>query len=351
MITIADYIGFSDREGAPIGHPVKVIHETAALLMPFEKVGIAAPIKHLAHIQCQGSVPCIALKNGVCAYSTNKIGNLVKKGRNLSRVFRKSPGEIWFVTVDFSLFAYLFLHPRKRKKSILTLCWHPLAHVSKWRKRIISTVLRDVRLIVATNANFLPTLPGNAIFVPDYYNIPEQYAAYRAEPDANRVVCVGTMGASKKLEELVQAFSDAQYELVIAGDFSQNQARYLRLSAMKTANVTLLNHRMESSEYYGMMASAKYVVLPYDMALYDERTSGILLEAMFLHRVPVAPHKLLAYNGIAGIGYREISDIPHLLGDDAADAAIVQENDGLVKRDFDLEAIREKVKRKLQEAR
>ncbi|MGN1367974.1 MAG: hypothetical protein ACI4WX_03825 [Aristaeellaceae bacterium] len=351
MITVADYIGYSDRQGAPMGHPVKVMGETAALLLPFEAVCIAAPEKHLAHIRYQGGMPCIGLKHSVGAYDRNKVGNLFKKWRNLGRIFSQASGEVWFVTADFSLFAYLFCHPGKRKRSILTLCYQPLACPSGWRKHIISAVLRDVRLIAATNAHFLPALPGNVMLMPDYCYDPGLYAAYSHGPLAERTVCVGMMSPSKKLEELVQAFSGVQNELVIAGDFSQHQERYGRLMTMKGSNVTLINRRMENAAYYRMLADAKYVVLPYDMALYNERTSGILLETIFLHRVPVAPKRLLAYNGIAGIGYEQISDIPLLLGRAEVDAAIVRENDRLVKERFDLDAIRENVKRKLRENR
>lgn len=351
MITIADYIGYSDRQGAPMGHPVKVLGEMAALLSPFEAVCIAAPEKHLPHIRCQGGIPCIGLGHSVGAYDRNKVENLFKKWRNLGQIFRKASGTVWIVTADFSLFAYLFCHPGKRKNSILTLCYQPLACASGWRKRIISAVLRDVRLIVATNPHFLSVLPGNALFVPDYCYDPGLYAEYPHEPPAERTVCVGMMSPSKKLEKLVQTFSAVPSELVIAGDFSQHQERYWRLTDMKTSNVTLINRRMENTAYYRMLADAKYVVLPYDMALYSERTSGILLETIFLHRVPVAPRELLAYNGIAGIGYEQISDIPHLLGQADVDAAIVRENDRLVMENFDLETIREKVKRKLRESR
>lgn len=45
------------------------------------------------------------------------------------------------------------------------------------------------------------------------------------------------------------------------------------------------------------------------MDCYKGATSGVLLESIFLKSIPVAPQKLLDYNGINGIGYGDLEEI------------------------------------------
>jgi hypothetical protein len=45
------------------------------------------------------------------------------------------------------------------------------------------------------------------------------------------------------------------------------------------------------------------------MEQYGCRTSGVLIESMFLHTIPIAPRKLLEANGIQGIGYDNIEEL------------------------------------------
>ena len=61
------------------------------------------------------------------------------------------------------------------------------------------------------------------------------------------------------------------------------------------------------------MSEYKYVILPYDPAYYNIKTSGVLLEAIFLGAVPVAPRNILEQNRIQGLGYSTISEIPNLI--------------------------------------
>ena len=61
------------------------------------------------------------------------------------------------------------------------------------------------------------------------------------------------------------------------------------------------------------LASYKYVVLPYDAKCYDGRTSGVLLESIFVGAIPIAPKALLHQNGISGLGYTRLSEIEELI--------------------------------------
>lgn len=348
MITIADYIGFCNLKGDPIGHPVKVINETVDLLKSFSTVAIAASKKQIDIITEQKkNLPFTELEYSICAFSTNKIECFLHKWKNLDRIFSTTNGKVWFVSVDFCLFLYLFLHKKRRVRSIISLCYNPFLDLNVYRHRIVYDVLRNVHLIVATNANLLSVIPGNGLFVPDYYYSDSIYSAYQNEYKCDQIVCLGTMGETKKLEDLVKAFSREKNKLKIMGDFSQYKDRYTSLLAMKTDNINIIDKRVDNEEYYRTIAESKYVVLPYDMKLYDERTSGILLETIFLHSVPIAPKKLLEYNGINGLGYEDIFDIPKYLGNAELEKEIVKQNNRLVDSVFSVDSICEKIQMKL----
>lgn len=337
MIIVSDYIGHSDENGEPMGHPIKVVNETVELLKDVTSVGIAVPEHHIVKVgPCSGDR--IGLPNYICAFSNDKIGNLKKKWSNLKTLFGSTQGTPLFINVDFSLFLYLDLFARRRKYWIM-LCYNPLRGVSGWRHKIIESVLKRANAVIVTNKHFLDIIPGKTIFIPDYYYIPELYKKHENEKKCTVMVCLGTMGATKKLEELVQAMNGSTIRLKIIGNFKSDPVRFQKLKEMAGDNVSLENKYVANNEYYDLIGCSEYVVLPYDMDLYNERTSGILIESVFLDSIPVAPRRLLEYNGIDGIGYENISDLPILLGQESRLAEIRKYNRKLVTTLFDKASI------------
>jgi len=338
---LADYIGHSDALGKPMGHPIKVINETYALIKPIFRVHIAVPESHMPSI-IEDEATTIELKYNVCAFSKQKVLNFVKKWVNLSRIFHnRGDSTVWFINVDFSLFLYLYL--RKIDKVWINLCYNPLKNVSGWRNKVIHSVLKNVEKVILTNQNFVKKIPGSTVFIPDYYYNEKLYDRFQGEKKLEQMVCLGTMGKEKKLEDLVLIMKKSSIPLVVCGNFKHSEERYQNLQKLSEGHICLENKFVSDDEYYDFIAKSQYVVLPYDMTLYDERTSGILIEAVFLHSVPVAPQQLLEYNGISGIGYQEVNEIPGLLGDVRRNARIIENNDKLIGSVFSAESMRKRL--------
>ena len=337
-IILADYIGHSDNSGKPMGHPVKVINETCKLISPMFQVRVAAPKSHVSMIQLTNEM--IKLEYNLCVFSNQKISNLMKKWKNLKKIF-KNQGEdiVWFINVDFSLFLYLYLKDITKNRIWINLCYNPLKNVYGWKKTVIETVLNKVERVVLTNRNFQREIPGNTMFMPDYYYNEALYDKYQDVPKRNQMACLGTMGKEKKLEDLISIMKDSLVPLVVFGNFKHDCERFENLQRLSGENISLENKFVNDEEYYDLISKSRYVVLPYDMALYDERTSGILLEAVFLHSIPVAPLQLLRYNGIDGIGYQNIDEIPMMLGDLDHEQKIINNNNKLIKSIFSAESI------------
>ena len=343
-IILADYIGHSDSLGKPMGHPIKVINETYELIKPIFRVRIAVPESHVSSI-LKDETKIVKLKYNVCAFSKQKVFNFMKKWANLNRIFsNQEDSTVWFINVDFSLFLYLYL--RKIDKIWINLCYNPLKNVSGWRKKVIYSVLKNVEKVILTNQNFVKEIPGSTVYIPDYYYNAKLYDRFQGEKKLEQMVCLGTMGKEKKLEDLVLTMKNSSIPLVVCGNFKHSEERYQNLQKLAEKRVCLENKFVADDEYYGLIAKSQYVVLPYDMNLYDERTSGILIESVFLHSVPVAPQKLLEYNGISGIGYQEINEIPSLLEDVEKNKKIIEDNDKLIDSVFSAESMRNKLTHK-----
>lgn len=346
MLTIVDYIGHNDGNGKLVGHPLKVIKEYASLLSPLTKISIAAP--QIYRDSFNGFENCTInyLPNQISVFSKHKLRNFIKKLHNLKKVFASNEGIHWFINVDYSLFFYLKEFCDNLDNVWITLCYNPLIGKNSSRKKVIEFVLNRVGLVVVTNKNLIEEIPGKTFFMPDYYYKDDVYKKYQNYTKIERMVCLGTMGETKNLEGLIHSISKTNYPLIIKGNFSQHPERFKRLKflAQKCQNISIENNFVSYDEYYQLIASSKYVVLPYDMNLYNERTSGILLETIFLGSIPVAPTQLLNYNSIQGIGYIHIDDLPLLINNDKQDNEILNSNHNLINLEFSQEAIRIRIR-------
>lgn len=341
MITIVDYISHSDESNKPMGHPIKVINEAIDLLVPFTSVEVAASKNHIGEVKNTDRIKLKELPYHINAFSEDKMGNLIKKWKNLRELFRSQIGIKWFINVDFSMFLYLFLFGSKKNKIWITLCYNPLKDLVVWKKKIIIHVLNKADLIIVTNKNFLKAVPGNVVFIPDYYYKEELYRKYQCSSKKNQVVCLGTMGETKQLEDLVEVAKSLSIPVIIKGNFAHDIERFNRLKKQAEGykNIFVENKYVGNDEYYKTISESEYVILPYDMTLYDERTSGILLETVFLRSVPVAPNKLLEYNNIEGIGYDLMSELESRLVNPIVTDIIIEKNDVFVKKNFSEKAI------------
>ena len=144
-------------------------------------------------------------------------------------------------------------------------------------------------------------------YMPDYY-YDAKYEPYRKMPKDDKVVCLGTMNPYKELEKLVDVFNANGMKLEIAGRFLDQQ-RYLDLQNRAKDNVIVENVVLSEDDYYKKLAGAKYSILPYDMKVYEGRTSGVLLESIFVGTIPIAPKRLLEENEVRGIGYETLDEI------------------------------------------
>ena len=116
------------------------------------------------------------------------------------------------------------------------------------------------------------------------------------------------MSPYKKLEELIEVFEENGIPLEIYGKFFDHK-RFENLRRKAGRKIIIENVILPQETYYKKLAEAQYTVLPYDMRQYKGRTSGVLLEALFVQTIAIAPSDLLKENGMPGIGYERLREL------------------------------------------
>jgi len=316
-ITMCNYYGMCDKDDNPIGHAVKVTNEYSEVLKEKYAVKLAAS-------------PCIAKKSisyyfeevkhlryDICIEGNGIIKRITDKFKLIANIHQilKSSGVYFFYQVDFFFFFYMLFFYRSRKdRNIICLIYHQDftgGRFSGTLQSIYKKALKKIDGVIYTQAEH-PIEHENSIWIPDFFYSEKQYVSYQKMDKLERVACVGTMNRYKQLEELVKAFAETKMPLVIAGRFDDND-RYQKLLTLKTDNIDIQNRNLSYEEYLELVATSKYSILPYDMEQYKNRTSGVLLESIYVGSIPVAPKLLLEQNHLDGIGYENLS---HLLGSD-----------------------------------
>lgn len=313
-LVFIDYCGSCDGEGRAIGHSPKVLMEYADLLKDHYKLEAILPLCVLESV-----------KEGTFDRITNLPYQIVEEGnrgllkrlvdkyklfRNIGLSNQYSEHKIcWYYRTDFFLFLYYFFHRKPKDKIMICLLYQQKfaeGILGKTLNIIFKRGLSKFDAVIYTQKNMKIPHP-KVFYMPDYY-YDAKYEPYRKIPKDDKVVCLGTMNPYKELEKLVDVFNANGMKLEIAGRFLDQQ-RYLDLQHRAKDNVIVENVVLSEDDYYKKLAGAKYSILPYDMNVYEGRTSGVLLESIFVGTIPIAPKKLLEENEVRGIRYDTLQEL------------------------------------------
>lgn len=317
-ITLIDYCGSCDGEGKAIGHSPKVLMEYADLLKDHYKLEAILPL-------------CIheTVKTGTFDRITNLPYQIVEEGnrgllkrlvdkyklfRNIRLANRYSEHKIcWYYRTDFFLFLYYFFHRKPDNKVMICLLYQQ-TFADGLPGEILDYVFRKglskFDAVIYTQKGM--KIPHSKTFyMPDYIYDATKYEQYRKLPKDDKVVCLGTMNPYKELEKLVEVFNVNGIRLEIIGKFLDEQ-RYRKLQCIAKDNIMIKDAILPEDDYYRKLAGAKYSIMPYNMKIYEGRTSGVLQETIFVGTIPVAPKQLLKENNIPGIGYEDLRDLAPL---------------------------------------
>lgn len=328
QILMCGYYGMCDSSGKSVGHTTKVTEEYFDLLKKNHGVSIIASPSIISSLPERLHNHCTKLKyNIVIDVPFTFIKRVMDKFKIIYNVHvcckQRDYDALFFYQVDFFFFFYFWLLYRKKNKEVYCLVYHQdftggkLENFLQW---IYNRALKKMSGVVYTQQK-LEINHSKTLYIPDYFYEEEKYGKYRILDKKEKVVCLGTMNRYKKIEELVEVFSKIDYPLEICGRFD-DESRFQKLLKIKTDNITIKNQVLSIDDYYKKMGEAKYGILPYDMNQYNNRTSGVLLETLYVDSIPIAPKNLLEQNGLPGIGYNIMEEIAGLLVAQALDSDI-----------------------------
>lgn len=313
-ILLVDYYGTCDENGTPVGHSAKVLREYGELLNGnFEVDAAVSPCMVDEAENCFRNV--IPLKYNINAGQTSKLIEKIKdKYKLLANIRRTLKAEnydiYWFIRTDFFLMLFLpFLRKGKNKKKVALIYQNRFGKGKKGAllDKIFRRGIRELQGIMYTQKS-IEKIHSNMLYVPDYFYDDKKYKKYKNLPKKNKAVCLGTMNSYKLLEQLVSAFNRNGIQIDIVGFFYEKE-RVSKIKNIAGNNIYIEDTILSEDDYYRSLAEAKYSVLPYDMNQYQQRSSGVLLESIFLNTIVVAPEQLLKQNNVVGLGYQNIVEL------------------------------------------
>lgn len=348
-IYLCDYIGTCDEDNKPTGHQIKVLNEYYNILQGEYSIRFAIPKFYIDFINNKDNEDILTLesyiKTGIVDLKT-KLNNLYYKISSIRKILLKTGSDtIWFVNFDYFLgLVLLFTRIPKNKNVILTTFMDEYNNNSslsdKIKSKLFKFALSKSNLIITSN-KIVSKKYCNSIFVPDYY-YHDEYNKYKNIEKKNKVINVGTMGQVKDLEGLIDKWNIDTYTLEINGRF-EDEKRYNKLKIKCDGNIIIKNNNLSYIDYLSKIAESKFVILPYKESSYSNRSSGVLLETIFLGSIPIAPKFLLNFNNIKGVDYEKFISGEIDLNNQCKLESILNHNNHLITSIYNQDKIKQTI--------
>ncbi len=307
VISLINVVNSLDIDDRPVGHELKCLQDLCKLLKG--KVEILAGQRYMHALKISGKMLPYSAHSGV----KEKRDLLILKNYIVSLI--KAEGDILvYITVPEALLWWIALYRGKRKIVLLTYNdWsvyqqNILKH-QKIRQWLINRGLRRSAGCIVTNKNYTPRMPY--VRIPDYY-INDDIEIYQRTEKKRGCICLGEMRYGKDIAGLARCLIGTDIPLKIVGVFSDKNM-YDRTMQYSKDNVQVINKNLPYAEYLKELSLHQYFVLPYDLRTYTGKTSGVLQEGIFVGSIPIAPCSILRQNGIQGLGYHDMREIPSLI--------------------------------------
>lgn len=309
MINIVDYIGYCDKNKKPVGHSLKTINEFSGLLKNKFVIKLTIPKIYKDYVTSNlKNVKYLDIDNSKIM-NNKKVGHLfyiLKKIFLVQKIIRsKNAEKIWFINTDFWFFFSLLFLTKTNKQIIATnYINYDLTDTFKnrFKKFVFQKSISKVTKIITTNSKIKD---HKYEYIPDYFYDENEYLEFIQTPKENVTVCLGSMNEAKDVKNLVHVFNKNHQKLIIIGKFSSENL-FDELIKIKKDNIQIENRFLTKKEYYTLLGKAKYAVLPYIEENYSSRSSGVILESVFLKTHVIAPSFLLEHCNIHGSGYEDI---------------------------------------------
>lgn len=358
-LLLIDYVGQSDDRGQPVGHSVKTLKEALDLLDGTIQCELVIPRNYGPEFPIDKKQVTHYL-NYHSSINIKKVYNRMfgvwRKLSNLKKVFKNFKEEVlWFVHPDFLLFVFLFFYFFKiRNKILITMYMEGYNLGNTAREKIkhffFKRTISRVDLVVKNSDKI--KVSENEIFCPDYLYKEDRYKPFPkvVSKKQEHVLGTGVMNRAKDVLNLVKVWrrSDINFKLKVSGFFPDKKL-FEEVKEYAGDRIEITDCYPSSDEYYTKIAESKFVILSYKKSKYTKRTSGILLESIYLDTPVIAPAFLLDYTGLPGIGYDSLEDIERILaGLDERKLAEIKKEMAQVRNEYRFGTMKKKISAALE---
>ncbi len=285
LIYIIDYIGNS-YNAEPIGHPLKSIKQVDDLLRGEYRVRNAVPLIYENKIEIDIKLDYYVDISDKESESFYRVRSLIKKIKNLKKIFNLNDGILFFVNTDITLFLYLIFSNKRRK--IITINFNNYLAMNSFTGKLKKIIFKLANEKV--NLQFNTYDLKSREFIPDFYYDSDRNRENILQNKEVDFLVIGTMNEAKDLIGIMNAVSNTNYSLRIIGKFySDIYYNTILHYANNSKNITIVNKYLENDEYHYEILKAKFVILPYDINIYKNITSGVFLDAIYNNTPIIAP--------------------------------------------------------------
>ena len=308
-ITLVDYIGYCDSKGEVTGHTAKTLQETKEMLSDSYDVSmvVTPPYARFFDNSCIASVLPYESSPQRQSSKFKKIGLYIKKIRAVRNIVNNE-STVWFVNTDFWLYVGLLFSKKKKGQKIFATNYLDFYSKKNLKNFIYNCAVKKINCVFHTNVELKR---DKHQYVPDYWFDKRKYDKYFVKEKQKDVYICGEINEGKDIIGAIEAFNANGESLIICGKFA-SQSTYKEVVTKAQDNIKIRNARLDDSAYYSELAKHEFVLLPYKKENYSNRSSGVVLESIFLGNIVIGPKFLLQQLGIAGIEYESIRDLKNL---------------------------------------
>ncbi|MGU8814894.1 hypothetical protein ACV3UP_07465 [Clostridium perfringens] len=342
-ITLVDYIGNCDEQGNATGHVLKTLNEAIKMLEKQLIIDIITTKDYIKYFDKSKIKYSLNLSSRI-NYKKGLYYNLLFKIQKIyfTQYILRKEKKIWFINTDFwLLFSLTFFKKKKKQKIYITnyVDYYSNHNIkSKLKNFFFRKALKKIDYVFTTNANL--NLKKH-VYIPDYIFDNEFYDKFKCEKKQKIVYMCGGINAAKDVDGVIKAFNINKENLFIKGKFS-SEIYFNKLKNNIGENIKIYNEVLKEDCYYKNIAKNLFIILPYKENNYLNRSSGVILESIFLESIVIAPNFLLKQLNIAGIGYDKIDELKEFKVEKISDKEIkeiIAFNKKILKR-YDYENVK-----------
>lgn len=210
-----------------------------------------------------------------------EIRNKLKSVVNTIFVLRKKEYDVLiFHDNNNSLLYFTLLFFKPNNHIILIRYTKNNSSLSNW---LFEKIKNKISFIISSLDNVAISYGIDYILLPDYF--PSNTTIKELTATLYDFVMVGTINECKDIEDVLESVLHSNLTLNIAGHF-ENELQYDNV-INKYGNcerISITNKYLTEEEYENYIATSKFVLLPYKKDSYSNRSSGVILDAIYAGR-------------------------------------------------------------------